>query len=120
MKLDDFFPIATEAQQEVLISLIDLSNQEEQLEEQINKTQKPYERSAGQMSELVHGHIAGASRQDYHEQAMFATVNDRQALKQVKANLKTILQTAVELGMGHLGIIQRNYESYVGKPIPDQ
>ena len=31
--------------------------------------------------------------------------------------MKGYMQRAVQIGMGNLGIIERNYEGYVGKPL---
>jgi hypothetical protein len=43
---------------------------------------------------------------------------DEEELKIIKTQMADYMTEAISLGMGNLGIIQRNYKNYVGEDIP--
>lgn len=39
-------------------------------------------------------------------------------VRQIRGQIGSKLREAVKYGMGHIGLVQRHYESYVGEPMP--
>ena len=51
------------------------------------------------------------------DDARIISLKSRQELQKIREQMKDYMTKAVKLGMAHLGIIQRNYEHYVGEPL---
>lgn len=51
------------------------------------------------------------------DDAMVISMGPRRELKRVKELMREYMKKAVDLGMGDLEIIQRNYKHYVGESL---
>ncbi len=52
------------------------------------------------------------------EDAIMLSFGPKRELEKVRKDIREYLEETVSLGLGHLNIIQRNYEIYVRKPLP--
>lgn len=101
LTVEDFMKTASEEQKDLLFKMSDVAEEENQLIKKLNNIQ------------------TNASNFGFDsEYVTIASVKPKQELKEVKEKMKTYMEKAIELGMKNLGIIQRNYEHYVGKPLP--
>lgn len=117
--VDDFIKTATEKQKAVLFELSDLAEQEKNLVDAYNKKVAPHIADASNASELIDGQGAQSIREDAGFYAHLATLDEQGKLKEVRAKMKSLLVSTVnDYGMANLGIVQRQYQNYVGKPLP--
>jgi len=117
--IEDFMKKATKEQKELLFSMSELAEQEKKVADTIEKKVAPHRRNAENANELIDGQYAGIIRQDAQEYAVLATVNERKELNGIREKMKELMIKAVKnYNMGTVGIIQRNYKHYVGKPMP--
>lgn len=117
--VEDFLKTATSEQKETLCRLAEVADQENNAIQAYNRKVEPHQRIAEGADEMRDGQYAKIIREDAGDFALMATVQERRQIKDAKDEMKGLLIKAVkEQGMGHLGIIQRQYEHYVGEPIP--
>ena len=117
VSIDDFMLKATDEQKQLLFDLVELGEKENAICEKYNKKIKPYAKMAQKADPMKDGQYAKIIAEDAEDFALLATKEERKELKQVKNKMKELYLKAVKIGMGDLGIIQRNYENYVGEPI---
>jgi len=117
--IPNFMKTATREQKELLFDLSELAEQEKNVRDTIEKKVAPHKKEAENASELTDGQYAGIIREDAQDYAMLATVNERRELNGIREKMKVLMIKAVkEYKMGNVGIIQRQYNHYVGEPIP--
>jgi len=110
--IEDFMKTATEEQKNLLFSLAETAEEEKKYVNEVNRIYKS-------MKSGVHSSDGiSVTPCETEDDAMIISIGPRQELKRVREQMKKYLEEAVGLGMGHLGIVQRNYEHYVGKPLP--
>lgn len=63
---------------------------------------------------------ASASLCEDADDAAVISAGPKKSLEDVQAKLKDCMIKSLELGMRELDIIQKNYERYVGKPMPQK
>jgi len=108
--IEAFVRTATKEQRELLFEISDLHEKEIKLTNQIKQNY-----DAIKTGGLFDG-VAITPIED-EDDAMVVSIGPRNELKEVKESMKRSMIKAVEMGMGNVGLIRRNYESYVGKPI---
>ncbi len=112
ISIDDFMKTATSAQKKVLFNLIETGEKEKELSEEIN-------RITGAISRGVYSSDGvGLTVCEDADDARVISSGSREKLETAREKMKTYMKKAVKLGMRDLGVIQRNYEHYVGEPIP--
>lgn len=116
--IDDFMGTATQEQKDLLSSLCNLAEQEHKLVEIYNAKIKPHQEAAKNANEIQDGQYAQVIREDANDLAILSTVEERKKLEKIRDQMRTQLKQAVEIDMGNLGIVQRQYEHYMGEPIP--
>ncbi|MEK6812021.1 MAG: hypothetical protein AABX76_00520 [Nanoarchaeota archaeon] len=109
--LEDFMRTATDEQLELLHNLNETAEQEQILANRVNAIY-------GSLKSRVHtsGSIGVGFCED-EDDARVISAGPTHELKRVRGQMKGYMQRAVQIGMGNLGIIERNYEGYVGAPL---
>lgn len=110
--IEDFMKTARPEQRELLLSLAETAEKEERLAGQVVRIMN----SAGPGACVSDGFSVTPCEDE--DDARIISANPRQELQRVRSQMRDYMLKAVELGMQDLGIIQRNYEHYVGKQIP--
>lgn len=109
--IEEFYKTATEAQKDLLSKIADGSVEEGKLVERIKGIGK-----AKQPGDLVPGcHTVFADVSD--DDKIVRAMGPLKQLEDVRREMGAYMKRAVELGMGHLGLIQRGYKAYTGKPL---
>lgn len=117
-KVKDFMKTATSEQQRVLFELLELTDKEKELMEAYKRKIEPLEKDARNANELIDGQMAQIIREDAYDLAIIGTIKERGELEKVRERKRNLLMEAVrDYEMGHLGLIQREYERYVGEPL---
>jgi hypothetical protein len=117
--IEDFTKTATKEQKNLLLQLLEVHEKQEKLLQIYNKKVEPYEKDARETSELKDGQMAHVIREDAHDMALRVTYQERKELEEIKEQKKELLIKATEkYGMGHLGLIQREYKRYFRKSLP--
>lgn len=111
ISIEDFIKSATKEQKELLFKLSETAKQEKKLEDEINYIYNSIK--SGTYSQNGHSITVCEDKDD----ASVISMKPREKLKGVKEQMKAYMEKAVELGMEDLGLIQRNYEHYVGKSL---
>lgn len=119
-KIEEFIKTATKEQKDVLFKIHELGDQEQKLVETYNKKIESYQEIARDANELKDGQYAKIIREDAHDSTLIKTVDEREKLQNVRNEIKDYVIKAVKLGMADVGFIERNYEHYVGEPIPKE
>ena len=101
---------ATPQQRKLLFNMVNLAEEENRLAVRVNAVYNSI-KNGGFFDGLA---ITPCEDED---DARVISMKPRSELAAVRKQLKGVMLDAVKLGMGNLGIIQRNYESYVGKPM---
>ncbi len=109
--IEDFMKVATEEQRGLLFKLSGTAEQEKKCADEVN-------RIYGFIELGVYRDSSTVTLCEDGKDAFVISAAPRQELKRVRGQMKSYMINAIELGMGHLGIIQRNYEHYVGEPLP--
>lgn len=109
--IEDFIDTATEEQKELLFKLTDTVAEETKLVDKINGIY-------GSKKEGIYSEGGAVTLCENDEDAFLIAFKPKQELEKVREKIKGYMEKAIELGMGHLGLIQRNYEFYVKKPLP--
>jgi hypothetical protein len=112
--IEDFMKTATKEQKDMLFKLSELVEQENKYVNEINRI------NSSMKSGIYSPDGISITLCEDEDDAMVISMKPRRELREVKEQMKSYMQEAVELGMGHLGLIQRNYESIVGKPLPKE
>ncbi len=109
--IEDFMKAASDEQKELLFKLSETVEQEQKYAEEVN-------RIYGSMRSGIYS-LDGISVTlcEDEDDARVISFKPRQELQRVREQMKDYMKKAVELNMAHLGIIQRNYEHYVGEPL---
>jgi len=110
--IDEFLANSTKEQKELLFNLTELAKREHSVREKINKITKCAKESGG----YIEGGHSLVMCEDEEDVAIL-TYNDRKELKSIREEMKSYMLRAVDLKMADLGIIERTYETYVGKPL---
>jgi len=119
LTVEDFLKTATPEQKDFLAEIGGLVEQEMTLIKAYNQKVAPHAKDAMNASELVDGQGAQSIRDDAGFYAHLATLDEQGKLKEVREKISNWLTRAVnEYGMANLGIVQRQYPHYVGKPLP--
>jgi len=108
--IEDFMKTATAEQKDLLLKLGEAAKQEKKY---VDKIKGIYD----SIKSGVHSSDGCITLCEDEDDAMVISMRPRQELKRVREQVGTYMEKAVELGMGHLGIIQRNYEQYVGESL---
>ena len=111
--IEDFIGTATDEQREVLTNLSRTGKEEKKLTDEVEAVYKSIN-TGGVYS--LDGHSVTICEDN--DNAAIISAGPKKELRIVKEKMATYMKKALELDMGHLGIIQRNYETYVGEPIP--
>ena len=109
--IEDFMKTANEEQKNLLFKLSDTAEQEKKL---VNKINRIY----GSRKEGIYTEGGAVTVCEDDNDAFFIAFKPKEELKKVREQMKAYMEKAVELGMKHLGLIQRNYEFYVKEPLP--
>lgn len=105
--VEEFIKTATPEQRQLLLDLYDLAEKEAELREKINRVYSS--RNTGIYSNGV-GIVVCEDKDD----ADIISFDKKIELKKVRTKIAELLKKAVdELGMGDVGIIQRQYKNYV-------
>ena len=108
--IESFMGTATNEQRELLFDMTRWAGYEKKYADEVKKIYDSIK------SEVYSSDGAVTLCED-EDDARVISMGPRQKLKKVRDIMKEHMEKAVELGMGHLGVIQRNYENYVGKPL---
>ena len=114
LTLEQFMKIATQEQSQLLQELAGVARQEEQLAERISrifqnaKPEEVYSPDRGHSWTLL----------EDEDDAAVITMGSREELRRIRERMKGYFIRAAEIGMKDVGFIQRNYEQYVGQPLP--
>jgi hypothetical protein len=110
--IEEFLKNASEEQKNTLVEISDLAEQEHTYTQKINTAIEAVNGKGVYSSD-------GVSLTLCEDEDDFAviTANDRMKLQRIRKRISEIYDRAINLGMGDLGIIQRHYEHYVGKPL---
>ena len=112
--IEDFMKTATDEQKDLLFKIGETAEQEKKFADKIN-------RIYGSISSGVYSPDGvGITVCEDEDDAMVISWEPREELERVKGQIKEYMKKAVELGMSNLGIIQRNYEHYVGESLPTE
>jgi hypothetical protein len=111
--LEDFMKIATKEQKDLLIKIGEAAEQEKKSSDEVNRIHNSIKTGIYSSD----GGLSVTVCED-EDDAMVISAGPRQKVGDAKKHLKEYMVEAVKLGMGHLGFIQRNYEHYVGEPLP--
>lgn len=109
--IEDFMKNATDEQRELLFSLVETAEKEQNIVDKINRIYGSIQ------NEVYSPDGIGVTVCADEDDARVLSIGPMQELRIVKEQMRTYLKKAVELEMGHLGIIKNTYEHYVGKPI---
>ena len=110
--LEDFLKTATDEQMELLHSISEAAEQEQVFANRVTAVYGSIERGVHSPD----GFSIGLCEDE--DDARVISAGPRHELQRVREQMKSYMEQAVGLGMGNLGIIERNYEGYVGKPLP--
>lgn len=109
--IEDFMETATNEQKELLFKFSETAEQEQKYAEEIN-------RIYGSMKSGVYSSDdMSVTLCEDEDDARSISFKPRQELQRVREQMKNYMKKAVKLDMAHLGLIQRNYEHYVGEPL---
>ena len=109
--IEGFMETATDKQKDLLLQLSETAEQEKKCADEVNRIYGSTESGVCSSG----GAVIPCEDED---DATVISMRPRQELQRAREQMKEYMEKAVELGMGHLGMIQRNYEHYVGKPVP--
>jgi hypothetical protein len=112
VNIKDFLKNANDKQMGLLEKLTETAKKEDELCKKINAVYNSI--PSGFYAPAGCGIIPCESEDD----AILISAKDQEELNGIKETMKGYMIEAVNLGMGNLGIIQRNYKEYVGKDIP--
>ncbi len=109
--IEDFIKTATDEQKDLLFKVGEAAKQEKKYVDEIN-------RIYGSIKSGVHSPDGfSITLCEDEDDAVVISMGPRRELKRVKEQMRTYMKEAVELGMEHLGIIQRHYEHYIGESL---
>ncbi len=108
--IEDFMKVATEEQKDLLFKLSETAEQEKEYAGKVNRVY-------GSITRGVYQDSSGVTLCEDGEDAFVISAGLRLKLERVREQMKSYMIKAIDLRMGHLGIIQRNYEHYVGEPL---
>jgi hypothetical protein len=112
INIKEFLDKATDAQKGLLKKLTETAQKENELCDKINRVY------ASMKSGVYSPDGFSITVCEDEDDAIIISAKDQEELDRVKGIMKGYMIEAVNLGMGNLGIIQRNYKEYVGKDIP--
>lgn len=111
INLEQFLKNADENQKELLFHLGEAAKKEDELCKKINRVFNSIK--SGVYSPDGFEIIVCKDQDD----ALIISAKDREELDNVRRTMKGYMIEAVKLGMKDLGIIQRNYQNYVGEEL---
>lgn len=114
INLEEFLKNANDNQKELLFHLGEAAKKEDELCKKINSVFNSIK------SGVYSPDGFGITVCEDEDDALIISAKDREELEKVKGMMKGYMIEAINLGMGNLGIIQRNYKEYVGKEIPNK
>ena len=117
ISIEEFMKKATKEQKQILFDLAELAKQENTVNKKYNEKIKPFYEMAKAANPMNDGQYTRIIKEDAEDFALIATREERDELKIIKEKMKELYIKAIEMGLGELGIIQRNYEDCVGEPI---
>lgn len=109
--IENFMETATDEQRELLFDMTRWAEYEKKYSDEVNRICDSIK------SGVYSSDGISITLCEDKDDAMIISAEPRRKLKKVRELMKENMKKAVELGMEHLGIIQRNYEHYVGKPL---
>ena len=112
MSIEEFMRSATSEQKALLIKLGESAEREQRLASEISRI------SNSKRSGVYSPDGSSLTVCEDEDDVMVISAEPRNELKRTRNQMKEYMRIAVEIGMAHLGIIKRNYEHYVGKPLP--
>ncbi len=110
--IEDFMKAATDEQKDLLSKLSETAKQEKKYADEIDRI------SSSIKSGTYSPDGFSVTLCEDEDDAIVISMGPRYKLKRVREQMKIYMKEAVELGMSHLGIIQKNYENYVGESLP--
>ena len=112
--IEDFMKTATGQQKDLLFKLSEIAEKERYCVGKINTIYNSTK------SGVYSPDGVGITICEDDDDARVISMKPRQELKEIKEQIKMYMEKAVELGMKNLDFIQRNYETYVGEPLPPE
>ena len=112
LTIKEFLEKATEEQRKLIFQLNDLAREEKKYADETNRIQDSTK------SGIYRDSLAVTVCED-EDDVMVISADARQKLNYVRRQMKQLYENAVKIGMRELGIIERHYKHYVGKPLPD-
>ena len=120
ISIDNFMKNASDEQKDLFFDLVDLGKKENEVCQAYNKKIDPYLKEANRANPVDDMQYENIIKEDMNDLALLATIEERKELKNIRKDMKKLYLNAINLEMGTVGIIERNYEHYVGKKIPKQ
>ncbi|MBW3005095.1 hypothetical protein KY310_04655 [Candidatus Woesearchaeota archaeon] len=114
LSVDEFMKTATANQKDLLNKIMVAATKEQDLAKEVNAVY-----AAAKPGGLHSPDGISLTVCEDEDDAKIVSLGSRMKLEETRAQIKRYMQEAVKIGMGHLGIINRNYEHYVGAPIPE-
>ncbi len=118
--IDTFMKIASFDQKKLLFKMVEVGEKEAKATKVLNEKLAPFEKIYNNTNTMKDGQYSKIIKEDTEDHALIATREERDFLKNIRNQMKELYIKAVKMGMKDLGIIQRNYEHYIGSPIPSQ
>lgn len=112
-EIDDFFKTATDEQKGLLKKIVETAEDENKLCDKINSIYNSINRGGTYSPDGVSITVC-----EDKDDAKIISAKPKQELESIRTQIAEYMKQAVELGMGHLGIIKRRYKDYVGEEIP--
>jgi|GEM_PF-1898037 len=109
--IEEFVKTATKEQKDVLFKIFKLGEQEQKLANEVNKIRDSVKSG-------IYSDGYGITVCEDADDVAVISAGPREKLENVRREIKNYMLKAVKLGMGDLGFIERNYEHYVGEPLP--
>jgi len=110
--IEEFFKSATDEQKGILLKIVESSKEEKVLCNKVNNVYDSIKRGVHSPDGFS---ITVCEDED---DATIISAKDKEGLERVRAQIANYMKEAVKLGIGDVGIIQRNYKDYVGENIP--
>jgi hypothetical protein len=114
LTIDQFMEIATPEQAKLLREIVKGVRDEHKLAREIDGIY-----SAPVQGGIYSGDGFSITPCEDEDDAAVISAKPRRDITHVRAQMKVYMQEAVELGMTNVGLIQRQYEHFVGEPLPE-
>lgn len=109
--IEEFFKTATSQQKILMENLVKTAKEENELCKEINLINNSVKTG------VYSPDGTSLTLCEDEDDALIISANPREKLKSIRNKMKNYMIEAVNLNMGDIGIIARNYENYVGEPL---